>query len=114
MQDVSNYLTTIASIIAAVTAIIGFFSVTSKRGKAAIAKWFNKINEPLNKATLCILRKSIREVCLECILKNYMTEEDFENITEASEAYDALGGNSYTHKLVEKAMCLPVKSGGDE
>lgn len=114
MQEVSNYLTTIASVIAALTAIVGFISVTSKRGKTAIAKWFNKINEPLNKATLCILRKSIREMCMECICKEYMTEEDFENITEASEAYDALGGNSYTHNLVEKAMSLPVKSGGDE
>ena len=113
MQDITNVLTTVASIIAALTAIAGLFSVTTKRGKEAISRWFGKLNEPLNKATLCILRKSIREICLECISKGYMTEEDCENITEASEAYDALGGNSYTHKLVEKAMALCVKSGSD-
>lgn len=113
MQDITGYLTTIASVITAITAIIGFISVTTKRGKIAISKWFSKLNEPLNKATLCVLRKSIREMCLECIDKEYMTEEDCENITEASEAYDGLGGNSYTHKLVEKAMTLPVKRGSD-
>lgn len=114
MQDITTYLTTIASIIGAIVAIAGFISVTTKRGKAAISKWFSKLNEPLNKATMCILRKSIREMCLECINKGYMTDEDFENITESSEAYDGLGGNSYTHKLVEKAMTtLPVKRGGD-
>ena len=53
-------------------------------------------------------------MCLECINKGYMTDEDFENITESSEAYDGLGGNSYTHKLVEKAITtLPVKRGSD-
>lgn len=93
--------------------ITGFISVTTKRGKEIIAKWFHRLNEPLNRATLCILRKNIREMCLECIDKEYMTEEDCENITEASEAYDGLGGNSYTHKLVEKAMTLPVKRGSD-
>lgn len=114
MQDFTGYLTTIASVITALTVIAGFISVTTARGKKAIAVWFNKLNEPLNKATLCILRKSIREMCLECINKGYMTDEDFENITESSEAYDGLGGNSYTHKLVEKAMTtLPVKRGGD-
>lgn len=110
MQEI---LTTISSIITAVGIIAGFISVTTKRGKIAISKWFSKLNEPLNKATLCVLRKSIREMCLECIDKEYMTEEDCENITEASEAYDGLGGNSYTHKLVEKAMTLPVKRGSD-
>lgn len=106
-------MTTISSVITAVGIITGFISVTTKRGKEIIAKWFHKLNEPLNKATLCVLRKSIREMCLECIYKEYMTEEDCENITEASDAYEALGGNSYTHKLVEKAMALPVRGEGD-
>jgi hypothetical protein len=113
LQYITSYLTTIASVITALTVIAGFISVTTTRGKKAIAVWFNKLNEPLNRATLCILRKNIREMCLECIDKEYMTEEDCENITEASEAYDGLGGNSYTHKLVEKAMTLPVKRGSD-
>lgn len=113
MQDITSYLTAIASVITALTAIVGFISVTTARGKKAIAIWFNKLNEPLNKATLCILRKSIRDTCLECINKGYMTDEDCENITESAEAYDGLGGNSYTHKLVEKATQLPVKRGSD-
>ena len=113
MQEISSYLTTIASIIAALTAIVGFISVTSKRGKTAISKWFSKLNEPLNKATLCTLRKDVKEMCRDCMNKGFMDEEDCEDITAAYEAYAALNGNSYIHKLVEKVMVLPVKCGSD-
>ena len=43
-----------------------------------------------------------------------MTEDEAEDLSEASEAYRGLGGNSYTHMLVERALKLPIRNDIDK
>lgn len=113
MQDVIDVLGKIASIITPLLIICAFMGTLTKRGKLAISNWFKKINEATNKGLVCILRSNLRSLCKDCLKHGYMTDEDLENIVEASEAYDALGGNSYTHALVERAIKLPIREGED-
>lgn len=110
MESVIDILGKIASIITALLIIFGFVGSMTKKGKSIITNWFKKINEPTTKGILCVLRSDIRKMCRECIKQGYMTEEDFENITEASEAYGVLGGNSYTHNLVKRTLQLDIKA----
>ena len=110
MQDVVDIVVKIASVLTALGVIFVFIGSATKRGQRAISNWFKKINEPTNKGIVCVLRSDLRRLCKDCIKQGYMTDEDLENIVEASEAYRALGGNSYTHALVEKACTLPVKN----
>jgi hypothetical protein len=110
LQEVIDVVEKIASVLTALGVIFLFFGSVTKRGQTAISNWFKKINEPTNKGIVCVLRSDLRRLCKDCIKQGFMTEEDLENIVEASEAYCALGGNSYTHALVERACTLPVKN----
>jgi len=110
LQDIIDVIVKIASILTAIGVIFVFFGSVTKRGQTAVANWFRKINEPTNKGIVCVLRSDLRRLCKECIKQKYMTDEDLENIVEASDAYCALGGNSYTHALVQRACALPVRS----
>jgi len=109
LQDLIDFLGKIASIITPLLLIIGFFGSISKKGKNFIADWFKKINAPQNKAVLCVLRTDVRNMCMDCICKGYITRDKWEDLTEASEAYEGLGGNSSTHCLVQRAINLPIK-----
>lgn len=109
LQDIVDVLGKIASIITPLLLIIGFLGSISKKGKGIIAEWFKKINAPQNKAVLCVLRTEIRNMCMICICRGYITRDEWEDLTEASEAYEGLGGNSSTHRLVERAINLPIK-----
>ena len=113
MQEIVDVISKIAGVLTALGVILVFFGSVTKRGQTAISKWFRKMNEPTNKGIICVLRSDLRRLCKECIKHGYLTNEDLENIVEASEAYCALGGNSYTHALVEKACTLPVKNSGE-
>jgi len=110
LQYIIDVIVKIASILTAIGVIFVFFGSVTKRGQTAVANWFRKINEPTNKGIVCVLRSDLRRLCKECIKQKYMTDEDLENIVEASDAYCALGGNSYTHALVQRACALPVRS----
>lgn len=109
MQEFIKTLDTIANIITPLLIILGLITSVSKRGKKVISDWFKKITEPQTKATLCVLRSNVRNMCMIFICKGYLTKDEWEDLTEASEAYDGLGGNSYTHRLVERALALPIK-----
>lgn len=109
MHDLIDVLGKAASIITPLLIIIGFLGSISKKGKSVIADWFKKINAPQNKAVLCVLRTDVRNMCMDCICKGYITRDQWEDLTEASEAYEGLGGNSSTHCLVQRAINLPIK-----
>lgn len=111
-MDIVSIFGNAASIIAAVTTVSAFIVGTTKGGKKILSGWFSKLNEPTNKAILCVLRSNLRDTCYRCLKKEYLTDEDFEDIVEAADAYDGLGGNSYTHQLVKRALELPVRTGG--
>lgn len=60
-------------------------------------------------AIVCVLRKEIKDICEECIEKQYITNEELEMLTQEFDSYVKLGGNSFIHDLVDKAKGLPCR-----
>jgi len=114
LQEIIDIIGKIANILTPLILISGVISAMTKKGKNCIVGWLRKINEPQGKAILCVLRSNVRNLCMDCICKNYITKEEWEDLTEAAEAYEGLGGNSSTHRLVERTLSLPVKNVGVE
>lgn len=114
LQEIVNSIGGIANIITAILIIAGFIMTVTKRGKEIVSNWFKKINAPTNNGLLCVLRREVRNMCKDYIKKGYISEDEEEEFVEAYKAYDCLGGNSYTHKLVKRASGLPVKKDIDE
>jgi len=110
LQEVVNSIGGIANIITAILIIAGFVMTVTKKGKEIVGKWFKKVNEPTNNAILCVLRSNVRDMCECCIDKGFMTREEFEDLSDAAEAYEGLGGNSSTHRLVTRSLELPIKN----
>lgn len=110
LQEIVNSVGVVANIITALLIISGFIMAITKRGKEVVGRWFKKVNEPTNNAILCVLRSEVRNMCKCYIRKGYMTEDEAEDLSEASEAYKDLGGNSYTHMLVERALNLQIRN----
>jgi hypothetical protein len=114
LESFIDILTKVTSVLGSLLVVLGFLGSLTKRGKKVIINWFRKINEPQNKAIICVLRSDVRKMCRNCIKQGYMTDEDLENITEASDAYNGLGGNSYTDGLVRRALLLPIRDIQDD
>jgi len=117
LQDVMDVLAKIAAIITSISVIGVFFISVTKWGKRLIANWFNNVFklilekelEPIRKATKRTLRNDIENMCEKCRDKQYITPDEYKDITEANEEYVAVKGNGYTCGLVKNALSLPIK-----
>ena len=62
-------------------------------------------------ALKCVLRKEIKEICDECLDKEFVTNEELEVIIKHNESYEKLKGNSFIHNLVDRVRELPMGNG---
>lgn len=67
----------------------------------------NSLN--LQNAVNCMLRKEIKDICDECIKKQYITNEELEMLVLEFDSYEKLNGNTFVHDLVDKAKGLPCR-----
>ena len=117
MQDMIDILAKIAAIITSISVIGVFFISVTKWGKNLIANWFSgvfkiileKELDPIRKATKRILRGDIEKMCEQCRIKEYITTDEYKDITEANDEYIAIRGNGYTCGIVKNALSLPIK-----
>lgn len=76
---------------------------------ARLIKAQSDSSKRLQGAITCVLRKEIKDICEECIEKQYITNEELEMLTQEFDSYVKLGGNSFIHDLVDKAKGLPCR-----
>jgi hypothetical protein len=117
LQDVIDVLAKIAAIITSISVIGVFFLAVTKKGKSLVANWCSNIFkimlekelDPIRKATKCVLRSDIEDMCESCRINGFITTKEYEDITEANDAYIGLRGNGYTYGIVKHALSLPIK-----
>lgn len=66
--------------------------------------------EFLEKQTCSAWRYRIRYLCHAYLERNYMTNDELEQLQEMFTVYEALGGNGQTKDLYQKTLKLPVHS----
>jgi len=127
-----TYLLYIGSILGALTAIIGFFTLVSKNFRAWIKHIIKKSikddeqdimikemhkniqdlvkeNKYNRKANIATIRDRITHLYYKYYTTGELPEFERENIIKQYEAYINLGGNSYITKLYGELMTLKVK-----